>query len=248
MSGSPNFMMTMKGTMHTTTLIAAFACAGTCAAAQPAAIAQGERIAAGGTEQGVAACAGCHGAKGEGNLDFPRLAGTGKSYLQAQLDAFASGARQNPLMQPIAQKLAPDERAAVASYYSQLPPSRTAEPAASPKPSETGGWLATRGRWADQLPACAQCHGPTGAGVGEHFPPLAGLSPSYIAAQLKAWKAGARPPGPLSLMPTIARKLSDDEITAVADYYGALTAKPSASAAAEPRPAASDRLIKGGKP
>ena len=169
--------------MHSTTLISVLACAATCAAAEPAAVAQGERIAAGGTAGGVAACAGCHGARGEGNMDFPRLAGTGLPYLQAQLDAFAFGERRNPLMQQIAQKLTPDERAAVASYYSQLPPPRTGEPAASPTPSEPGGWLATRGRWASLLPACAQCHGPAGAGVGGHFPPLAGLSPGYIAAR-----------------------------------------------------------------
>ena len=179
-------------------------------------------------------------------MDFPRLAGTGLPYLQAQLDAFASGERRNPLMQQIAQKLTPDERAAVASSYSQLPPPRTGEPAASPTPSEPGGWLATRGRWADQLPACAQCHGPAGAGVGGHFPPLAGLSPGYIAAQLKAWKAGARPPGPLGLMPAVAGKLSDAEISAVADYYAALSAKPEATA--DGGPPASGQPTKKGRP
>lgn len=88
------------------------------------------------------------------------------------------------------------------------------------KPSDTGAWLATRGRWSSGLPACAQCHGPGGLGVGETFPPLAGQPAAYISGQLHGWKTGARPPGPMALMPVIASKLSDADIAAVADYYG----------------------------
>ncbi|MBU1357278.1 MAG: c-type cytochrome [Gammaproteobacteria bacterium] len=217
------------------------AASATTAAAQPDKIAQGEKIATGGTPQGAAACVGCHGANGQGNADFPRLAGTGASYLQAQLDAFASGARKNSIMQQFAQKLTPDERSAVAAYYSQLPapgaPKQTAQP---PTPAELGGWLATRGRWSDQLPACAQCHGVDGSGVGAQFPPLAGLSENYIREQLTAWKANNRPPGPLGLMPAVASKLSDADVTAVAQYYAGLLADapaPSAvPAAAKPAP------------
>ena len=91
-------------------------------------------------------------------------------------------------------------------------------------PSDTGAWLATRGRWADQVPACAQCHGPGGSGVGAQFPPLAGLPAAYIAEQLQAWKAGSRPPGPLALMAGVAKKLSDAEISAVAAYYEKIAA------------------------
>ena len=91
-------------------------------------------------------------------------------------------------------------------------------------PSDTGAWLATRGRWADQVPACAQCHGPGGSGVGGQFPPLAGLPAAYIAEQLQAWKAGSRPPGPLALMAGVAKKLSDAEISAVAAYYEKIAA------------------------
>ena len=69
------------------------------------------------------------------------------------------------------------------------------------------------------MPACAQCHGPGGSGVGAQFPPLAGLPAAYIAEQLQAWKAGNRPPGPLALMAGIAKKLSNAEVSAVAAYY-----------------------------
>lgn len=203
--------------------VAGFLCiAVATATAQPAK--QGQQIATQGTSQGVAACISCHGTKGEGLGAFPRLAGTGQAYLQAQLDAFAAGSRKNPLMQPIAQNLAATERQAVALYFSQLPAPFVASDPAQPFPSDTGAWLATRGRWTDQVPACAQCHGPGGSGVGAQFPPLAGLPAAYIAEQLQAWKAGTRPPGPLALMSDIAKKLSDAEVGAVAAYYEKLAA------------------------
>ena len=203
----------MKRIAVSVLLCAAF----TTTTAQPAK--QGQQTAAQGTSQGVAACISCHGVKGEGMGAFPRLGGTGEAYLLAQLDAFANGARKNPIMQPIAQGLQPAERQAVAMYFSQLRAPSLAVDLKQPLTSDTGAWLATRGRWADQVPACTQCHGPGGSGVGAQFPPLAGLPAAYIAEQLQAWKAGNRPPGPLALMAGVAKKLSDAEITAVAAYY-----------------------------
>jgi len=194
----------------------------TAATAQPAK--QGQQIAAQGTSRGVTACISCHGAKGQGLGGFPRLAGTGQAYLLAQLGAFAGGSRKNPIMQPIAQNLTSSERQAVALYFSQLPAPFVASDPGQPLPSNPGAWLATRGRWADQVPACAQCHGPGGSGVGAQFPPLAGLPAAYIAQQLQGWKAGNRPPGPLALMSNIAKKLSDAEVSAVASYYEKLAA------------------------
>ncbi len=183
----------------------------------------GQQIAAGGSAQGAAACVGCHGAAGQGNAGagFPRLAGLSAPYLDAQLTAFADGSRQSVVMQPIATLLTASERTAVANYFGTLSRPqgiRTSDPS-DPLPSDTGAWLATRGRWNDNMPACAQCHGPGGAGVGSVFPPLAGQPASYIETQLHDWKTGARPPGPLALMPAVATKLSDADIHAVAQYY-----------------------------
>lgn len=197
--------------------------------AQDTASALGRQIASQGAGPAVAACATCHGARGEGAAAFPRLGGTGQAYLRAQLEAFASGARKNPLMQPIAQALTPAQRAAVARYYSSLPAPVRAVDVAQPKPADAGAWLATRGRWSDELPACAQCHGPGGNGVGADFPPLAGLPADYITAQLQAWKNGARPPGPLGLMESVARKLGDADVSAVSAYYAGLAASATAA-------------------
>jgi cytochrome c553 len=194
----------------------------------------GATIATKGTAKGIPACISCHGATGEGNAaaGFPRLAGLNAGYLSAQLAEFASGQRQSPVMQPFAKIMSLDGRNAVAEYFSKLPAPAGIKSANDQdiKPSDAGAWLATRGRWSVGLPACAQCHGPGGVGVGATFPPLAGQPASYIAAQLHGWKKGARPPGPMALMPVIASKLSDADITAVADYYGNMAPLPTAAA------------------
>lgn len=205
--------------------------AGSAVAAASTDTGAGARIATAGVASAVPACASCHGAHGEGSAAFPHLAGTGVDYLREQLESFASGTRKNPVMQPIAQALSPQQRDQVAAYYASLRGLTVAADKEPRSPSDLGPWLATRGRWSDGLPACSQCHGPGGQGVGTRFPPLAGQSAAYIAAQLKAWKTGDRPPGPLSLMHSIARKLNDADVKAVSDYYSALA---SASAAAAP--------------
>lgn len=189
--------------------------------------ADGAAIAAKGGKNGATACVACHGAKGEGNAaaGFPRLAGLGQAYLQAQLEHFASGARQNPVMAPIAKQLTAPEREAVAGYFAGLPgaPGVMVDEAGL-KPGAAGPWLAARGRWDQNLPACVQCHGPGGAGVGAAFPALAGQSAGYITAQLQAFKNKTRPGGPDNLMAAVAAKLSDADIKAVSDHFGGAAA------------------------
>ncbi|MBN9407109.1 MAG: c-type cytochrome [Burkholderiales bacterium] len=187
--------------------------------AAPADVQHGAAIAAQGVPPAVAACVTCHGAKGEGGPGFPPLAGQGAGYLREQLDAFADGTRANAIMAPIAKGLDAPARADVAAWFASLPSGIAPQAAGPADPKDQGAWLVERGRWADGIPACASCHGPGGAGVGEHFPALARLGAAYMQAQIDAWKSGQRPPGPLGLMQGIAKKLSHDDISAVAQYY-----------------------------
>ena len=185
----------------------------------------------------AAACQTCHGPAGEGiaQAGFPRLASLGAPYMERQLAAFADGTRFSDVMMPIAKALSVADRVEVSAYYAALPapaapaaaqPTGSASaPAAAPASAAIGGTLATRGRWADMLPACDQCHGPGGRGVGPDFPALAGQSAIYLANQLTAWKTGARPPGPMGLMAVVAKKLSETEVSAVAEHYASLPAK-----------------------
>ena len=192
------------------------------AAATQSVCADGATIALQGNTRGAPACVTCHGAQGEGmpTNGFPRLAGLNAGYLQTQLDAFANGQRANAMMTPIAQTLSADERAELARYYGGLGSAAATTPV--PRPDSVGARLALKGRWSEGLPACVQCHGATGAGVGNVFPALAGQSALYIENQLRGWQQGARPPGPLGLMKAIASKLSAADIRAVGAYFAAL--------------------------
>jgi len=69
----------------------------------------------------VPACAGCHGAAGAGiPSQFPRLAGQYADLSLGWLKAFATGARPNPVMGPIASKLSENDMKALAEYISGL--------------------------------------------------------------------------------------------------------------------------------
>ena len=192
-----------------------------------AAGADGAGIAANGTQAGAPACASCHGEQGEGQPagPFPRLAGLDAGYLVQQLQDFASGKRASDIMKPVAEALSKDQVTAVASYYAGQSAPKAAEPEPlDPSAVSAGETLADRGAWSRGLPACSQCHGPNGMGVGSSFPKLAGQSMEYISAQLQAWQAGQRTNDPLGLMGNVASKLSDQEVAAVASYYASLPA------------------------
>lgn len=190
----------------------------------------GQKIATTGAD-GVIACVACHGAKGEGMAaaGFPYLAGQGAAYLALQLQDFAKGERSNPVMAPIAKGLNAQQVQAVSAYYAQLPAPFDAKGLSAhldtyPSKDAVGAWLANRGDWANNIPACIQCHGPGGVGVGDYFPAIAGQPAAYIREQLLAWKAQKRAPGPLALMGDVASRMNDAQMTAVADYFAALPA------------------------
>ena len=167
---------------------------------------------------GVPACASCHGAGGEGVAasGSPRLAGLSATYLLEQLNALADGTRASPVMAPLARALTAGQRTQVAGYYGAL--RLRLQPRAAPAALDDR--LALEGRWSQEIPACVQCHGQQGSGIGV-FPPLAGQSATYLAGQLRAWRDGTRRGEPLALMQKIAARLSEADSRAVAEYFAA---------------------------
>ncbi|MBK1717625.1 c-type cytochrome [Thiocystis violacea] len=174
----------------------------------------------------LAICAGCHQANGGGveALGAPRLAAMGASYLAQQIANFKDGHRQHSLMTPWAKLLTEAEIRAMSEHFAALPPASNAEPPADVDP-EIGRRLALYGDWPGRrLPACGQCHGPLGIGVGEHFPALAGQPYSYLVGQLTAWTSGERGGDPLGMMGAINARLSVAETRSVAAFYASLPA------------------------
>ncbi|MDR3391489.1 MAG: c-type cytochrome [Sulfuriferula sp.] len=72
--------------------------------------------------QNVPACETCHGAKGEGNASFPRIAGQHADYIAKQLRVFKDTEMRpkGAVMKVITHDLAPDEIQAVAAYVSTI--------------------------------------------------------------------------------------------------------------------------------
>lgn len=171
------------------------------------------------------ACATCHGADGMGlaATGFPRLAGLPAGYLSKQIRDFRSGARTNPVMQPIAAALSDEELEAVAAMLAALPVPAYPRVDRAQAAEGTGAILALRGAWERNVPECVTCHGSGGTGVGEAFPPLAGQSALYLKSQLEAWRQGTRKNDPNDLMGSIARALNNAEIQAVTEYFASLS-------------------------
>jgi cytochrome c553 len=174
-------------------------------------------------------CFQCHEVQGQGKAaaNFPRLTGQTYRYLYYSLRNFASGARVNPVMQPIAQALTDDDMRDVSAYYAALSIEKpaSAEVAKSRPAVEVliqGATLAAIGSAKDGVQGCSNCHGPAGAGLPPVYPYLAGQFAIYLESQLKAFKDGQRRGDPLSIMPEIAKRLSDEQIHAVATYYASL--------------------------
>ncbi|MCB2254406.1 cytochrome c4 [Pseudomonas chlororaphis] len=192
----------------------------------------------GGAQPGATACLACHGGDGLGlaAAGFPRLAGLSAGYLRKQLEDFRSGARSNPVMQPLAKALSEEEISAVSQTLAAMPAPTVAPVTRSAEAQGVGARLALRGAWERQVPECVTCHGPGGVGVGDAFPPLAGQPAAYLTGQLNAWRDGTRRNDPNDLMGHIAKALTPEEIVAVADYFAKPQSPLAKTANQEPKP------------
>ncbi len=188
------------------------------------AIASNVGVAAGTAEAGqtkAVVCQACHGATGNSaNPDWPSLAGIGADYIADQLKNFKEGKRNNPVMMPIASALTPDDMADVGAYFdTQVNTGLEADPSYW----KAGEKLYRGGDKARGIPACMACHGPTGRGnEPAKFPALRGQHSVYVVKQLTDYASGARNTGPNGIMPTIAKRLSPDDMRNVAAYVQGL--------------------------
>jgi cytochrome c553 len=171
-----------------------------------------------GKQVAATVCLACHGADGNSPLPAnPILAGQHADYLAAQLAAFKSGTRANPVMAGMSAALTPDDMRNVAAWFSQQ----------TPNPSVARDKaLALRGQqiWRvgirqGNVPACAGCHGAAGAGIPSQYPRLAGQHVDLTFGWLKAFATGSRAN---PVMSAIAAKMSEADMKAVSEYAAGL--------------------------
>ena len=219
----------------TVTLSWCVAAAGATAAAPPAAaLARGPatasdspftsgKVADGATKSAV--CSACHGPNGNSvNPDWPRLAGQSAVYIAEQLRLFRSGARANPVMQPLATPLSDQDISDLAVYYEAQTPTGLE---ADPSYWQGGQALYLRGDRARAVPACVACHGPVARGnLAAGYPALRAQQSVYVVKQLNDYANGTRYSGPNpalasrngTMMFTLAKRLTPEEIRDVASY------------------------------
>ena len=169
--------------------------------------------------RGLPACLSCHGANGNSTMAAnPKLSNQIEAYTHKQLVDFTTPQRVNPVMTTYAKMLTDEEKRNVAAYLAMQ---KTKQGAAKSKDTIELGRKIYRGGIAEKgVAACASCHGAAAGGIPIQYPRLAGQHQDYTTAQLVAFRTGARSNSPQ--MTTLAQRLSDAEMKAVADYIAGL--------------------------
>lgn len=182
--------------------------------------AKGEMLySSGDAARNIMACVGCHGAAGNSTItQNPKLAGQHAEYVRKQLVDFTTPQRNNPVMSAISKSLTDADMKNLAAYLDKQAPKPGA--AKNKDTVEFGKKIYRAGIAEKNVPACAGCHGASGAGIPAQFARLGGQHQDYTAAQLMAFRSGARKNS--EQMAAIAKRMSDDEIQAVSDYMAGL--------------------------
>jgi cytochrome c553 len=175
---------------------------------------------------GSTICAACHNPDGNSTVAAnPKLAGQNADYLFKQMMNFKSvdgkqPERVNAVMNGMIAPFNEEQMRDLAAYFSSQ--KQKGEVAKNRDTIELGQKLYRAGNMGKGLPACAACHGPTGAGIPAQYPRVGGQFADYIEAQLKAFRDESRANDPNKMMRMVAIKMTDVEIKAVSDYIAGL--------------------------
>lgn len=164
-------------------------------------------------------CVACHAADGNSMIPAnPKLAQQHPEYLVKQLQEFKSGKRSNAIMTGMVAALSEQDMKNIAAWLA----TKANKPGqAKDKELITMGEKIYRGGIADrQVPACAGCHSPNGAGIPSIYPRISGQHADYTALQLNTFRDGSRKNS--LAMAQVAAKMNDREIKAVSDYMAGL--------------------------
>ena len=166
-------------------------------------------------------CVACHAIDGNSAIPSnPKLAGQHAEYLSRQLEYFKQGIRENAVMEGMVANLSTKDFDNLGHYFENQ--TLKLSSAKSNGKGSLGEKIFRAGIADKKLPACASCHGPSGHGIPGQFPRLNAQHSDYTISQLNAYKNGLRKNEAAKMMATIAQRLSDAEMQAVADYIEGL--------------------------
>jgi cytochrome c553 len=166
-------------------------------------------------------CQSCHGQDGNSiNVLCPNLAGQRPDYLEKQILDFQTRNRIGSIMTGVSQSIiSPQDAKDIAAYFGSC------KPMSSYNVDKVGRTIFREGIPDKEVTACVTCHGENGKGrldENASYPVIGGQTKDYIAKQLMDLRSGYRHNDPDGMMRNIAKKLTDDEIKALADYVSEL--------------------------
>lgn len=165
--------------------------------------------AASATEVDTGACIDCHTTSGGGAAPgIPTLGGQPELFILYQLVFFRGGQRKNEVMTPLVADATDAELSAYAAALSALPP-----PA---PPDDRDEVLFARGQALADKHRCGTCH-LSGYQGARHVPRLAGQNEAYLAAAMRAFRAGDRI-GIQAAMAEVLNDFSEADIAAAAHF------------------------------
>lgn len=171
-----------------------------------------------GAELYTSQCMSCHGVAGNSLIPAqPILAGQHPEYLAEQLHEYKEEKRINAIMYPFVSGLTDADIANVSAYLAQQNAGLSG--ATDAELVQVGELLYRNGNPQAAVPNCTGCHGPAGEGIGPVYPRLSGQHADYTVTTLKEFRAGTRVN---EAMNDIAAGLSDEDITALAQYISGL--------------------------
>lgn len=205
-------------------ILLTLAIAGTAASAAPlqADVAKGKEIAS-------KVCLACHGADGNSAVPmYPSVASQHADYIFRQTLDIKEGKRTtgaSASMAAMIANLSEQDILDVSAFYAkQAGKSGEADPSLNP---QLGEKIFRGGLVEKKIPACMSCHSPNGAGMKAGgtdvtaYPRLAGQHSDYTLTQLKAYASEQRKSAN-AMMEDIAKRMSEEEMKAVATYLQGL--------------------------
>jgi cytochrome c553 len=175
--------------------------------------ARGEALA------GEGKCRKCHGDAGiSEDPEDVNIAGLSASYIYKQLADYKDQKRDDRDMYKAMEDLDGQQMADLAVWFAAQEP---AQPAADRNMSPEVMELVYKGDPQRLLKACASCHGRDGRGGQFDHPALNGQHREYLVYTLTEFREGDRTNDIYARMRSVAEILSEEEIEALAAYYGA---------------------------
>ncbi len=166
-------------------------------------------------------CIACHANDGNSVIPVnPKLSGQHAGYITKQLMNFKSGERENAVMAGMVANLTKEDMVNLGIYFSNQ--NISLSKAKKNGVGSIGEKIFRAGIAKKGVPACASCHGPAGHGIPDVYPRLNAQHAEYTVSQLNLFRLDKRANDPAMMMRSIAKKLTENEMQAVADYIQGL--------------------------